>query len=95
MKKIELSFDSSLRGLVGFSYGKENFKEQVENQVNSNFDEEIEIIFPDNITRIASSFTQGFFNKLISTYGYYDVIKHVTVKTQSDGLTRRVFKGLE
>ena len=95
-KQIKLAIEESTTGVAGFPYGQEIFTKQVKNQLSSEaFNEGIEIVLPDSIERITSSFVQGFFSYLIDKYGYYGVKKNFSIKTSSKKLSESVFKVLE
>ncbi|TPR19948.1 hypothetical protein DY138_00495 [Apilactobacillus timberlakei] len=95
-KKIKINIDNTLTGLAGFPYGKEIFDNQVKNKLEENdYKYGFEIIFPEQIKRVASSFSQGFFSYLIDKIGYYNVIKVVKIKTSSSSLSKSIFSVLE
>ncbi len=77
MNTFNLVFKKSTTRLAGFPYGKEIYDSQVKNKID--FTNKITIIFPDNIEKIASSFTQGFFEEIVQKIGLLDFEKKVDV----------------
>lgn len=92
MNTINLMFDKSETRLAGFPYGEAVFKSQVEDKIN--YSEEINIIFPDNIEKIASSFIQGFFSKIIQNIGYTGFEKNVHIHCSSEELKQYIRKNI-
>ncbi len=79
--KIELNFKQHVTKLAGNPLGKKIYDEQLKDRIN--FNDSIEIVFPKQIDRIASSFIQGFFSDIIANIGIFGVIKQVTVKSET------------
>lgn len=92
MNKIELRFDKAQTCLAGFPYGKDVYKQQVEGKIN--IDDNVEIIFPDQIEMVASSFVQGFFSVLVKQIGYLGIEKNIEIKSSSDNLTQSMWENL-
>lgn len=59
MERIKLEFDKTLSGLSGSKYGKKSFEDMVK-PIYTDYNENIELVFPPNIERVAYSFVQGF-----------------------------------
>lgn len=78
MIKIELKFDKLLTSLAGNKFGAEVFENQV---VNVKYDEKYEIIFPERIKYVATSFIQGFFQKFIECFGISGIEDNVEIVT--------------
>ena len=78
MKTIELKFDNIITSLAGNSYGKTAFDEQIGN---IEYDEKYEIIFPEQIKLIATSFIQGFFSRFVDVIGLEGIDKNITIKS--------------
>lgn len=96
VKIIHLKIEDSITGLAGFPYGKAVFDEQVKNEVTAaDYEQGIEIVFPDKIKRITSSFVQGFFSDLVTQLGYYGVQNSIKVSSSSAALSASVFEALE
>ena len=76
MKKIELKFDKLMTSLAGNSYGKQEFVKQIGS---IKYDEKYEIIFPDQINLIATSFIQGFFSEFVEVIGLEGIVKNITI----------------
>lgn len=92
MNKIELSFDKAQTCLAGFPYGEDVYKQQVEGKIN--IDDNVEIVFPDQIEMVASSFVQGFFSVLVKQIGYLGIEKNIDIKSSSDELTQSMWENL-
>lgn len=80
---LDLPKDSS--GIAGYQFGKEIYTKQVEPKF-SNKNEKLNVIFPDFIERVASSFVQGFFSTLVEEIGYEEVKRRVNVQMKNDQL---------
>ena len=89
---IELQFDKTIAGLAANPYGQKIYHEQVKGKVDEN--ERIEIIFPNRIERIASSFVQGFFADWIDRYGVEWIKTNVTIQVRDDELHSWILKNL-
>lgn len=89
---VNLVFDNTITRLAGFPYGVTIFEEQVKNQINLN--KPCQIVFPNNIKKIASSFVQGFFSEIVNEVGYARIEKNVTLVTSSEELTRDIWDKL-
>lgn len=75
---INLNFnDNTLTGLVGFPFGEKIYQEQVKNFFDIN--SKNNIIFPDQIERIAISFIQGFTKELFEKYGRDKTIEKIEI----------------
>lgn len=92
MTKINLTFPKSETGLAGFPYGETVYNEQARNIIS--FDGEIEIIFPNQIEKVASSFVQGFFAEIIAAIGYKGIEEKVKVVSKSEKLTESILKNI-
>lgn len=89
MNKIFLEFEKSDTRLAGFPYGKSVYEKQVREKI-VNFNESVEIIFPEQIEKVASSFVQGFFSEMICNMGYKGIEKNVIITTCSQELTNSI-----
>lgn len=90
--EINLKFDKSTTRLAGFPYGLAVFNEQVKNRIS--FNEEVTIIFPEQIEKVASSFVQGFFSIIVEEIGYKGIEEKINIKTCSDVLTDSIRKNI-
>lgn len=89
---INLEFDKSTTRLAGNPYGKEEFEEQVKAKINYDM---INIIkFPDNIEKIASSFTQGFFSEVINKVGYDEFKNLITIEAKNPKLVKEILEDI-
>jgi len=93
-KHIRLIFDQTVTRLAGFKYGMETYDSQVGNCVDFSCDQIIVIEFPEQIIRIASSFVQGFFEKIIKQIGLESIGSQVEIQTGDIELTKSIFKNL-
>ena len=91
-KNIFLTFEKSETGLGGFPTGEKAWNTQVENLFER--DKLNIIVFPDQIERITSSFTQGFFKELVKEIGFEGVEKHVKIKARTEKLAENVMADL-
>lgn len=94
MKTVELVFDKSQTRLAGFPFGEITYKEQVQNIVNESGYEQIKIIFPKQIEKVASSFVQGFFSELINTIGYDKIEKQFMIEASNQELAQRILQNI-
>lgn len=92
MKTINLKFPKSETRLAGFPYGEEVFKNQAQDIIS--FDDQITIIFPDQIEKVASSFVQGFFANLVMNIGYKGIERNVIIITKNEALTSSIRKNI-
>lgn len=90
---VKLDLPKTSSGLAGFKYGQEVFESQVDKNYSIR-DEGLKIIFPDYIERIASSFVQGFFSKLVEDYGYDEVHDKVVIQAKNDELREKIWERL-
>lgn len=90
MKKIILKFGKADTALAGFEYGLSVFNEQVKEKIEG--EKEFEIIFPEEIELVASSFVQGFFAYLIDSVGLSEIRKNIVIKAKNDDLTNKIKK---
>lgn len=89
---INLSFDKATTRLAGNPYGKAVYLEQIRDKID--YSKKNIIIFPDNIEKVASSFTQGLFSEIIKRIGYTGVKETVEIKTKSDKLSKEMYDDL-
>lgn len=67
MSRIELVFDKQLTKLVGNTFGREIYDEQVKGRID--LSQRVCIALPSVINRVASSFVQGFFDDIVRQIG--------------------------
>jgi len=92
MKTINLQFPKSETRLAGFPYGEAVYNEQVKDIIT--FEDKIEIVFPNQIEKVASSFVQGFFAAIVAVIGYKGVEEQVIITSRSDNLTLSIRKNI-
>lgn len=90
--RIYLKFDKSATRLAGNPYGREVFREQAKDFID--YDSKNHIIIPDNIQRIASSFTQGFFAEIIDRIGYEGIEEKIVIETSNEELKKDIYEDL-
>jgi len=93
MNTINLVFKKDMTKLAGNSLGKSTFEEQVRNVIDYNDD--IKIVIPQQIDRIASSFIQGFFDEIVKNIGITGVEKKVHVDSSIQNLKSFILNNLE
>ena len=76
MIRIELKFDKLLTSLAGNKFGTEVFENQV---ANVKYGEKYEIVFPERIKYVATSFIQGFFQKFIECFGIVGIEDNIEI----------------
>ena len=83
MKEIKLKFKNVITSLAGNSYGKTIFNEQVGD---IDFQQSYNIIFPEQIINIATSFIQGFFEEFVKEIGISGIEKQITITSSIENL---------
>ena len=87
---ITLNFDDkSISSLAGYDFGERTYLKQVDGKIDSQADEII-IIFPDEKSGVASSFIEGFFNKLKEDIGLTQIRKKVKIKSKYPGVVSKI-----
>lgn len=89
--KVTLVIDKTVTRLAGYPYGQLVYNEQVDGKLD--FSKTAYIEFPQEIVRSASSFVQGFFEKIISIVGI-DGIGTQVVLLCNDSLKESIMKNL-
>lgn len=89
MKTIKLDFEKSVTRLAGFPFGKATYKNQVKDFIELD-GTTIELVFPTQIEKVASSFVQGFFEELINSIGYDEIEKIFVIKASSEKLEKSI-----
>lgn len=90
--KIKLQFDSTLVGLAGNPFGKKTYEDQVKRK--AKVGEDIILVIPARIQRIASSFIQGFFKEWLENVGVEGIREHVTIECENPKIKELIFKNL-
>lgn len=93
MKTLKLKFNSDITKLAGNALGKKVYNEQVRNQID--FSDDIIIVFPSGVDRIASSFIQGFFDEFIKNIGIEGVRTRVKIESSIPELKSFIIENLE
>lgn len=89
---ITLEFDRTLNGLAGYDFGVETYHNQVEGKID--LTKKVSIKFPDNIQMIASSFTQGFFEKIVEEIGISGIEQNVEIIAAKEEMKENIIKNL-
>lgn len=92
MKKISLVFDKATTRLAGNPYGKTEFEKQAKNLIDYN-DVNI-VVFPFQIEKVASSFTQGFFSEVVEKVGYAGFDKIIKIEAKDENLANTIHSDL-
>jgi len=95
--KIILDFPLNQFGLADNKKGRQIYEEQVKDKLNINDMENgegVEIVFPDQVSLIASSFVQGFSNELISKYGIAGFKELVKITASSEKISKDFYEDL-
>lgn len=89
--EIKLEFDKTTSRLSGNPFGKKVYSEQVEKYY-KDYSEQLILVFPDHITKVASSFSQGFFTLLVAEIGYEGINEKVTIKAGSNKVAEEIMR---
>ena len=92
MNKINLVFDKQLTRLAGNPYGAEIYNNQVKEKID--WDAQNEIIFPNEINRIAISFIQGFAKEILKRVDKNEVEKLFVFKASSSELEEKILNNI-
>lgn len=92
MNRIELQFGKAVTRLAGNEYGRKIYNEQVKDKID--FSTKTQIVFPDQIISIASSFIQGFFDEIIANIGFMGVGEQVIVIAPRINVEEKIIKNL-
>ena len=92
MNRIELQFGKAVTRLAGNEYGRKIYNEQVKDIID--FSTKTQIVFPDQIITIASSFIQGFFDEIIANVGFMGVGEQVIIIAPRINVEEKIIKNL-
>lgn len=92
-QQISLEFRKDLTKLAGNQFGKSTFANQVESKIDYSA-EQICITIPERIDRIASSFIQGFFEKIINEIGIRGIQEKVFVISSIHNINEYIIDNL-
>ena len=76
-EKIEFKFDNVISVLSGNDFGRETFKKQMKGKFDMN--KVNELVFPDKIDVISSSFVQGLFSEFLNKYTPDEIASHISI----------------
>lgn len=89
---IKIECDKTINILVGFDAGKNTYEKQVKDKIV--FNENLTIIIPNNIKRIGSSFTQGFFKEIKEKIGIRGIENQIEIKSDEINFKDSVIENL-
>ena len=92
MKTIHLQFGKTVTRLADNQYGRQVYNEQVRNQID--FSTQTQIVFPEQIVNIASSFVQGFFHEIIKNVGILGIGTQILVVAPSINIEEKIMNNL-
>lgn len=93
MKNVfNLDFDKTVTMLAGYDYGYEVYNSQIKGKIDvyTNFT----IIFPDQIKRVASSFSQGFFKEIAEKIGIVGIEERLIIISAKEDLKEQIVADL-
>lgn len=91
--RVFLNLKNDISNLAGYEFGTEVYNKQVKGKLD--LSKEFEIIFPNHIIGVASSFVQGFFADIVGEIGLLQTEKYAIIKTVSPELSKSILKKLE
>ena len=92
MNKINLEFDKQLTRLAGNLFGEEIYNNQVKKNIKWN--EKNEIIFHNQIDRIAISFIQGFAKEILKKIDKNEVENVIVFKASTKELEKKILDNM-
>lgn len=91
-QRIELEVKKSSASLADYGYGQIVYNEQVRDKIDMN--KKIEIVFPDNIKIVASSFIQGFFEEFVKQIGIAGIEEQINIISPIPDLKKKIIDNL-
>lgn len=82
--RVELKISKKLTNLAGYDYGLQTYTEQIKDFID--IKEPFEIVFPNHIKGVASSFVQGFFSEIVENIGFKGVEQNVKISAANEQL---------
>lgn len=93
MSRLELQFKSDIAKLIGNPFGKQVYEEQVKGKIDLN--DNVRLVLPERINRVASSFVQGFFDDIVRQVGISGVKDKFEFETSIPNFKEFVLENLE
>ncbi len=90
MSQIKIEVDNNLKVIAGNPYGREIYEKCLIGKFN--FDEKNELIFPDSVRIVCSSFFQGLFSEILKTHSPDEIYN--IVKIMPERLEKNLKQGL-
>lgn len=87
--QILLTFDTDLLALWGKDFGKEIWKTQIKPYSNQ---EHLTLVFPEQISCVATSFGRGLLNSEIKKYGLNAVKRKYTIQSLNKDFEKQFWK---
>ena len=94
MNSVELFFkDKTLTYLAGYEFGLDTFKTQVSGKLDLTVS--FDIVFPDQILGVASSFVQGFFEEIVDQIGIIATTNNTHIISNNPPLEKMIMSKLQ
>lgn len=91
--KIELKFDNSLTSLAGYEYGISVYENQVKGKLD--LKKSFQLVFPEQIKGVASSFVQGFFEEIVNCIGLLNTEHNAKIISPRPGFSEMIMSKLQ
>lgn len=85
---VILSFDKSIPNLAGYDYGVETYEKQIKGKIDLN--KEFQIVFPDYIEMVASSFVQGLFSDIVKNIGLASTQERLNIDAANADIAKSI-----
>lgn len=93
MNKVKLSFDKDMSNLAGFEFGKSVYYNQVKGKIDVT--KKFSFEFPPEITGVASSFVQGFFDDIVNEIGLLATEERAIIISDNKRIEETLLKKLQ
>lgn len=90
--RIVLDLDKTVSRLAGYPLGKSIYEKQVKQDID--LSQHFVLVFPDNITKLASSFVQGFFGEIVEKIGISGVEHLLDVESVNSNMKKEILENL-
>ncbi len=92
--RIELVFDKTITVLTGNPFGRNTYKKQIAPKI-SNYDSEFEVIIPDVIEDIGSSFVQGIYATISESIGKKRALQVMKLYSSRETIRNKIAKSIK
>lgn len=89
---VTLEFNKSLNSLAGYDYGETVYLKQIKDKIDISV--QFEIVFPERIEMIASSFVQGLFSHIVGQIGLLATEERLSVCCGTEELEKSIINKL-